>query len=96
MTIKLLQIFRKQHTCAAELVHKLLGTPRMKEENQKEAVAGGPSYGSGIDLQKKIKLRPKQTIPIACNTPKDRILEEAPWSNTIEKNFMKRSGRSRC
>jgi hypothetical protein len=31
VTIELLQLFRKHNACPAELVHKLLGTPRMKE-----------------------------------------------------------------
>lgn len=55
VTIELLQLFRKHHACPAELVHKLLGTPRMKEHLK--AVAGG-LLRLGIDLEKKIKLRP--------------------------------------
>lgn len=31
VTVELLQMFRKHHACPAERVHKLLGTPRMKE-----------------------------------------------------------------
>ena len=31
VTIELLQLFRKHNACPAEIVHKLLGTPRMKE-----------------------------------------------------------------
>lgn len=31
VTIELLKLFRKHNACPAELVHKLLGTPRMKE-----------------------------------------------------------------
>jgi hypothetical protein len=31
VTIELLQMFRKHNACAAETVHKLLGTPRMRE-----------------------------------------------------------------
>jgi hypothetical protein len=54
VTIELLQLFRKHHACAAELVHKLLGTPRMKEHLK--AVAGG-LLRLGINLEKKIRLR---------------------------------------
>jgi len=31
VTIELLQLFRKYHACPAAHVHKLLGTPRMKD-----------------------------------------------------------------
>jgi hypothetical protein len=55
VTIELLQLFRKHHACPAELVHELLGTPRMKEHLK--AVSVG-LLRLGIDLEKKIKLRP--------------------------------------
>ena len=54
VTIELLHLFRKHHACPAELVHKLLGTPRMKEHLK--AVAGG-LLRLGINLEKKIRLR---------------------------------------
>jgi len=54
VTIELLGLFRKHHTCPAELVHKLLGTPRMKEHLK--TVTGG-LLRLGIDLEKKIRVR---------------------------------------
>jgi hypothetical protein len=39
VTIELLQLFRKHNACPAERVHKLLGTPRMKEHLKPEANA---------------------------------------------------------
>jgi hypothetical protein len=58
VTIELLQLFRKHHTCPAELVHKLLGTSRMKEHLK--AISGG-LLRLGIDLEKRTKLRPTST-----------------------------------
>lgn len=37
VTIELLQLFRKYNACAAEQVHKLLGTPRMREHLASQA-----------------------------------------------------------
>jgi hypothetical protein len=54
VTIELLQLFRKHHACPAELVHKLLGTPRMKE-HLKTVTSG--LLRLGIDLEKKIRVR---------------------------------------
>jgi hypothetical protein len=39
VTIELLQLFRKYNACPAERVHKLLGTPRMKEHLKPETSA---------------------------------------------------------
>jgi ankyrin repeat protein len=39
VTIELLQLFRKHCACPAETVHKLLGTPRMREHMKSEANA---------------------------------------------------------
>jgi hypothetical protein len=54
VTIELLGLFRKNHTCPAEQVHNLLGTPRMKEHLK--AVTSGLQR-LGIDLEKKIRVR---------------------------------------
>ena len=39
VTIDLLQMFRKHNACPAERVHRLLGTPRMKEHLKAKAEA---------------------------------------------------------
>lgn len=39
VTIELLQVLRKHNACAAETVHKLLGTPRMREHLKSETHA---------------------------------------------------------
>lgn len=54
VTIDLLQLFRKHHACPAELVHRLLGTPRMKEHLKSVTVG---LLRLGIDLEKKISAR---------------------------------------
>jgi hypothetical protein len=37
VTIDLLQLFRKHSSCPAALIHKLLGTPKMKERLKSES-----------------------------------------------------------
>jgi len=39
VTIEVLQLFRKHNACPAERVHKLLGTPRMREHLRPQTVA---------------------------------------------------------
>lgn len=36
VTINLLQMFRKHSSCPAALIHKLIGTPKMKEHLKSE------------------------------------------------------------
>jgi len=50
VTIELLQIFRKHNVCPAETVHKLLGTPKMRDHLKLEANA---LLRLGLDLKTK-------------------------------------------
>jgi hypothetical protein len=58
VTIELLQMFRKHNACPAERVHRLLGTPRMKEHLKAKIDA---LLRLGIHLDARQKLRPQLT-----------------------------------
>jgi hypothetical protein len=53
ITIDLLQLFRKHTACPAAIIHRLIGTPKMKEHLKSESwrlnrlglTIGNPSYG---------------------------------------------------
>jgi hypothetical protein len=58
VAIELLQLFRKYNACPAERVHRLLGTPRMKEHLKP---ATGALLRLGINLEAWPKLRRQKT-----------------------------------
>jgi hypothetical protein len=58
VTIELLQLFRKHNACAAERVHRLLGTPRMREHLKS---ATGALLRLRIHLEALPKLRRQKT-----------------------------------
>jgi len=59
VTIELLQVFRKHNACPAEPVHKLLGTPRMKEHLKPETNA---LLRLGIHLDARPNRRKRQRL----------------------------------
>lgn len=62
VTIELLQMFRKHNACPAERVHRLLGTPRMKEHLKAETY-GLTRLGINLDFSKNAPKRGQYRRP---------------------------------